>query len=266
MTVDRDPQGMAILEKTGAVLRALEALGEASAQQIADHATEPVSSTYRLLASLMSLGWVDQGSKRGRFRLGVRVMRIGSALDDLVSVRDACRPALAALRAQTHTTAFLCFRRGDEAVCVDRIAGRDVHSLAMRLGDALPLNAGAAPLALLSFLPFGEREGIVARFAAAAADDDADAGSRLLARIAETRERGYSISDEDVTPGIAAVGAPVFNHRGELEAAISISGLRWQVLDGTERAAQLVTEAALASSRALGFEQSHPSPETGRNE
>src|SRR5699024_8164828 len=140
-------------------------LGEASAQQIAEHADEPVSSTYRLLASLNALGWVDQGSRRGVFRIGLRAVRVGGMLEDQTSVRDACRPSLSDLRHEMNATSFLCYRRSDNAVCVERFAGRDVQSLAMRLGDSLPLHSGGAPLAILAFVPTSEREAILSRFA-----------------------------------------------------------------------------------------------------
>ena len=48
--------------------------------------------------------------------------------------------------------------------------------------------------------------------------------------LTDTRKNGYALSDADVTPGIAALGAPIFNHRHELEASLSISGLRDQIL------------------------------------
>lgn len=58
-----------------------------------------------------------------------------------------------------------------------------------------------------------------------------------------------------MTPGVGAIGAPVFNHRGELEGAISLSGLRDRVLDPATQNIELVLEAALDSSRALGYRE-----------
>ncbi|RZT66483.1 IclR family transcriptional regulator [Microcella alkaliphila] len=245
---------MAILEKSGAIIAALEDIGEATAQELADTVNEPVSSTYRLLASLSSIGWVDSKFRRGYFRLGVRFVRIGSRLEDRLSVRDACTAALVSLRRDTGATAFLCFRRGDAAVCVERLDGRDVRSLAMRLGDSLPLYRGAAPLAILAFLPEGEREAVLERFAVRRRDGEDVPGDKVLRDAIDLiRARGYSISDEDVTPGIGAVGAPVFNHRGELEGAISVSGLRNAIILGPPDVATLTVEAAADASRALGF-------------
>lgn len=255
MGVDNDASGMAILEKAGAVIDALEHSGEATAAQIAEAVGEPVSSTYRLLASLTGLGWVDQGSKRGRYRLGLFVVRVGGLLEDRLDVRRACEPALEAMRDRTRGTSFLCYRRGEDAVCVDRIGGRDVQSLAMHVGDAFPLYRGAAPLAILAFLPVEEREAVLASFdARRTAGEEIPDRSEIESRIDVTRARGYSVSDEDVTPGIAAIGAPVRNHRGELEGALSLSGLKGRILGEGSEAVEVVLAAASESSRALGFQ------------
>ncbi|MFC6355388.1 IclR family transcriptional regulator [Luethyella okanaganae] len=248
------PGGLEILSKADSVVQLLERHGELTAAAIAEGVCEPVSSTYRLLTNLTSIGWIDQGSRRGLFRLGVYFMRVGGRLEDRISVRDASVPSLKSLLAATGATSFLCLRRGIRAVCVERFEGSDVRSLALALGDSLPLYLGAAPVALFAHLPASEREAIIDQFDAARAGDSAIPSRDELARIAEeTRARGYSISDGDVTPGIASVGAPVFNHRGELEAAVSISGLRTTVLSNTVPTVALVLDAALTTSRALGY-------------
>lgn len=254
---ENSKSGLEILSKTDALLCALTEHHELSAAGLADHVGQPVSSTYRLVTNLVALGWVEPGSKRGLFRLGLDVMRIGGLLEDRVDVREAAMPALRSLLADTGATSFLCLRRGDQAVCVERLEGRDVRSLAMSLGDSLPLHKGAAPQALLSFLPRSERSRLLEDF-----ERRRVAGSSIPSRaeLEETVERilrrGYAISDGDVTPGIAALGAPVFNHRGELEAAISISGLRAQILDTDVPTTHLVQEAATSVSHALGYLES----------
>lgn len=256
MEISHDSAGMAILEKAGAIVTALEDLGESSVKDIADRVDEPVSSTYRLLATLAAVGWVDSGSRRGLYRLGLDIVRIGGQVEDHLDVRRACLPSLADMRERTGETAFLCVRRGDRGACIERLGGRDVQTLGMRIGDAYRLYMGAAPFAILAFLPDEEREAVLARFGARRDDGhDVPPDGELRRRIEQARSRGYAISDEDVTPGVGAIGAPVFNHRGELEGAISLSGLRDRVLDPATQNIELVLEAALDSSRALGYRE-----------
>lgn len=246
-----DRGGLEILDKADAVLRVLASRGEVSAAALSELVGEPTSSTYRLLTNLVALDFVEPGSRRGLFRLAVDVLRVGNLVEDRLDVRDAAGPHLRQLLAQTGATSFLCIRADDRAVCVERFEGRDVRSLALALGQSLPLHHGAAPRAILSFLPSSERSALVDRLLAADASHPPRAEVEDV--IASTRARGYAISDGDVTPGIAALGAPIFNHRGEVTAALSISGLRAQVLDASPDPSSLVLAAASAASAALGY-------------
>lgn len=248
---ERDAGGVEILSKAAAVVYALESLGESTASALAERVGEPVSSTYRLLTRLLALGWVDRGSRWGLYRLGVLFLRVGGDVEDRVDVRRAALPALRELRAQTGGTGFLVVRRGDRATCIERVDGGAVRSLAMRLGDAFPLHAGAAPRAILASLPHSEQVEYLTRLT----DTDGEVAARLARdEIERSHARGYTVSDGDVTVGIGAVGAPVRNHRGELVAAVSVSGLRDAIVGDLARVAPLVQDAAARTSAALGWE------------
>ena len=249
----RDPSGMELFRKANAIIDLLQHGEEWSAQALADAVEEPVSSTYRMIAHLREIGLVDKGTTRGRFRLGLYPMTLGAVCDDRLSLKGASTPWLEWLRSETTATALLMLRRGHHAVCIDRVVGKGVRSLAMRLGGSLPLHAGAGPRALLAFLPEAELLETLTHFEQAAQQDPTiPSRSQLEHTLREIRATGVSLSDEDVTPGVAAVGAPVFNHRGELEAAISVCTVRATLFDDRDRTIALVQRAAEGISRNLG--------------
>jgi DNA-binding IclR family transcriptional regulator len=66
-------------------------------------------------------------------------------------------------------------------------------------------------------------------------------------------EHGYSVSDRDVVPGIASLGAAIRDHAGQVCAALSMGGLREQVL-GDDLAAnvELIVTGVAEISDALG--------------
>lgn len=251
---DRDAAGLELIAKVDAVIGVLESRGEASAVEIAERTGEPLSSVYRLLQSLTGVGWVDRGWRRGTYRLGLLLLTIGGQLEDKLDVRECALPSMRHLLETTGSTIFLCVRRDTRAVCVERLEGQAVRSLAMQLGSSLPLFVGAAPRAILAFLPPAEQRSSL-RASRLPGDPPRPDATAIQADIEQVRRDGFAVSDGDVTPGIAALGAPVFNHRGELEAAISISGLRSQILDSTREAnIALITSCAREVSRALGQE------------
>ena len=254
--LERDSGGLELISKAGAVLDILEQHKEASAADLAAVLGEPLSSVYRLLQSLTTTGWVDRGSRRGAYRLGLSLMTIGGLVEDHLDIRDASLPSLRELVDATNLTSFLCVRRGPRAVCLERIEGYAVQSLAMLLGGSLPLYAGAAPRALLAFLPVAEQSAILKDTSQQLRDDPPRPDDQdIIADIARIRAAGYSVSDGDVTPGIAALGAPVFNHRGEVQGALSLGGLRGQVLNpaGVDDTIELLRLSAGKASAALGW-------------
>jgi DNA-binding IclR family transcriptional regulator len=257
--LERDSGGLELISKAGAVLDILEQHKEASAAELAAALGEPLSSVYRLLQSLTTTGWVDRGSRRGAYRLGLSLMTIGGLVEDHLDIRDASLPSLRELVDATNVTSFLCVRRGSRAVCLERIEGYAVQSLAMLLGGSLPLYAGAASRALLAFLPLAEQSAILKDTSQQLRDDPPRPDDKdIIADIARIRAAGYSVSDGDVTPGIAALGAPVFNHRGEVQGALSLSGLRGQVLNpaAVDDTIELLRLAAGKASAELGWEVS----------
>lgn len=246
----RSANGLEILDKANAVLTYLETAGEAAVAEIAEAVDEPGSSTYRLVGSLHQLGWLDRAPQRGKYRLGLLLLHVASEVEDRLSLRDASAQALRELRNHTGQTTFLCVRRGTQAVCIDRVDGRSVRSLALELGASLPLHRGAAPLALLAYLPEAERQAVIAELGQTNPINLQD----LTRQLGNVRRRGYTISNADVTAGIGAIGAPVLNHRGELVASVSVSGLLDAIIDDAQ-VAQKVVQTARGISRAMGWQE-----------
>ena len=77
--------------------------------------------------------------------------------------------------------------------------------------------------------------------------------AQVIAELRATRDRGYAVSDQDVTIGVASVGAPIFGHTGAVQASISIGGLRDVVVGEDSPIPALVLEAGLEISRAMGY-------------
>lgn len=217
---------------------------------------EPRPTVYRLVQDLALLDYVEEGPRPGTYRLGLELFRLGSLVALRFDAREAAAPVMNEIHKTLEETVYLLIRRGHEAVCIERVEGLRIRSMALQLGGSLPLHLGAGPRVLLAYLPrtywdvyFAEvkLEPLTPRTPTTKAGN--------VALIEETKHQGYAISDEDVTVGIASVGAPIFDHTGEVHAALSVGGLRAAVLgeDGGERAVRLVTEGAAEVSRKMGY-------------
>src|SRR5262249_61379656 len=96
---------------------------------------------------------VEAGSRSGTYRLGWRLLRLGSAVIERLDERQAALPVMERIHERTGETVFLLVRRGDEAVCIERLGGLRVQSLALRLRGSLPLPPRARPRAPLAARP-----------------------------------------------------------------------------------------------------------------
>ncbi|MDI2033589.1 IclR family transcriptional regulator [Paenarthrobacter nitroguajacolicus] len=254
MSEATDPTGgMNLVTKSAAVLQAIADAGELTVGELAERTGEPASSLYRLLSTLQAIGWVEDGSRRGKTRLGIDFIRLGAKLEAQLDLRELARPELEKLHAATGQTAFLCIRRDLRAVCIDRIDGLDVQIHNLRLGESMPLGQGAAPRAILAF----ESDELVERYLRELPEDEffgpvAKNADDLRRRLKETAADGVAVAHSDWGQGIGGVGAPIFNHADEVVGALSISGQTHRLFHTGYDPVEMVVSAAAAVSRALG--------------
>lgn len=211
------------------------------------------TATYRLLLTLESAGWLLRTSQ-GSFRLTLKAFQVGSSAVDSLDVRREAVPIMRALAAATGDTVYLVVPDAGRAVCLERVDGKGVRVADLNVGGSQPLHLGAGPRALLAFgeeelLPALEQVGLEQRTASSLSNPET-----LAADLAETRGRGYAISRGDATSGVGALGAPVFDARKQVVAALSVGGLLERV--STEREPYLAAHLLHACdtlSRALGY-------------
>lgn len=244
---------VAVLAKANQLLEVMAFRGPQSVVQLSEATGAPRSTIYRMLGTLRELGWVEEPAKRGRYALGLGLLHLSRAAIDQEVNRRVAMPVLLALRDETQMTVYLNVLRGLRAVCVERLDGRVFEGHGLKIGGTLPLHAGAGPRVLLAFsgqdvlarwkqsvLARGQAEEFTAKTPTTEREIDI-----LVSRI---RSTGVSISSEDNTYGVAAVGAPIFAGTDRCVAAVSISCTPAHLADA-QRRSELMTAVRRASAR-----------------
>ena len=115
-------------------------------------------------------------------------------------------------------------------------------SLILRPGRVLPLHAGAAGRVALAYFEDADVERYLAGAPFPAYNENTLVSvEQLREDIRLTRERGYALSDEDVTLGVGAVGVPIVdNESGRVIASLSAGGFVDEVLATQESLAALL--------------------------
>jgi DNA-binding IclR family transcriptional regulator len=218
-----------ILVKADEILEFLRQRGEMTVAQIADGVDEPRSSVYRLLATLEEIEFVE-ANQDGRFQLGLRLFALSKIVATHLLIVPAARPTMEDLSDRTGETVFLVARYGFEAVCLERLDGARVQSMAPEIGGSLPLHIGAGPQVLLA----NAEPELIDKYLSGDLEKRTEHSivdrNEWRSRLAEIRETGSAISDEDLVPGIAAVGSPIRDASGSVVAALALAGTRASLL------------------------------------
>lgn len=256
MPVTQDVQRQPHVESVLRATRLLDCFGQGepalSLAELVRRSGYSKTTTYRLLTTLEVAGWLERAGD-GAFRLTVRPFQIGSILMDSLDVRYEAPPVMRRLSVALDRTTYLTIPAGTHALCIERIdRGSAFRVMDLNVGGSQPLHLGAAPRALLAFdedalLPNLLQGGLEARTAHSIVTEHA-----LRRDLAETRERGYSISDSDVTQGVAALGAPVFDINERPVAAVSIGGLSEEMMPPRPEHITALLQAAREVSTRLG--------------
>jgi DNA-binding IclR family transcriptional regulator len=222
------------------------------------------TTVHRLLATLERHALVER-TDGNRYRLGLHLFVLGSAVQERLALARVARPHLRAVAEGHRLSSYLSVRNGDSALCLDRFDGGGVSLSAYQVGETLPLHVGAGPLVILAGVDDAEIDRILARPLTRPTADTIAEPTAIRARIQEVRETGVAWASGDLEVGVIAVGAPVRDPDGRTIAAVSAAGLT-QLLTAPLRAglAVAVREAAARISTELTRQSGSGRAATGR--
>jgi len=137
---------------------------------------------------------------------------------------EVARPHMESLVSRTHESSSIAQLDGSDIVYVARVAVPKNIALAMTIGTrfaAMPTSLGKVLLAALPpaessrVLAEPSRSGITARWQPSEAE--------RAATLREVRARGWSLTDEQLAPGIRSIAAPLRDGEGAVIAALNVT-------------------------------------------
>jgi IclR family pca regulon transcriptional regulator len=194
-------------------------------QEVARLTGQPKATAYRLLRTLMALGYVNYDKSSMEFYLGPRVMSLGFTVLSSLDLRELSQPYLEDLSFKTGQNVNLGLLDRAEVIYVERIKKRQILNIDLFVGSRLPAHSSSIGQAILAFLSEDKLQAAIDVMLAdevAAAEIGQD-GFRLKEKLAEVRGQGYALNDQDSFIGLRAVAAPLFDREGNVEAAVNVA-------------------------------------------
>jgi IclR family acetate operon transcriptional repressor len=218
-----------------------------------------VSTVHRLLATLVDRGYVRQDPESSRYHLGSRVFTLASAADTHLDLRLVARPYLERLMRNSGETANLVTASDDEVVYLDQVASMHLVKMFTSPGMRAPLYCTGSGKAMLAFRPAEDIERVLAAHLAPRTPKTLATRSALETELARIRERGVALDDEEMEEGVRCIAVPIFDRRGDVTGAISVSGPTTRMtLERVERLAPVVKTLGNELSGQLGFQGAAP--------
>ena len=188
--------------------------------ELSEKSLLPMSSTHRVVAELVTGGFLVRGSDR-KYRIGTRLWSIGQLAPVSDQLRHRAMPTLARLYEETGENITLAVIDRGQALYVDRIGGeRSVHT-ATRAGGHLPLHVTGVGKVLLAYQSGEAIQKYLSRPLQRMTPYSIVDPAKLEAELIETRQRGYSIARQESTAGNGSVAVPILRG-GRCVAALGV--------------------------------------------
>jgi DNA-binding IclR family transcriptional regulator len=219
----------------------------------------PKSSASYILRTLEKQGYLNRDPQTGKYRVGLKILSLSRGALSGIDVREVALPIMRHLMEKTNLTCHLAILDGPEAVYIEKVEPQGFIRMDTWVGRRMRVHATSVGKSLVAHIPEERLHKIISEQPMEKRTPKTiTTMSRLLKELEKVRAQGYSVDDEENNLGARCVGAPVFNQRGEIEAALGLSGTIHQVNPHTmPRIVEYLKDAARHLSMQLGYRAPH---------
>lgn len=214
-------------------------------QEISEITGVPKSSAHRIVKSLCAARYLEQISKNGRYRLGIKLFELGSIYIEKLDLHKASFLIVRKLQEVSGENVHLCIFNGSRPVLVYRktMATDPINTVTTL--EAAPAHCTGVGKAILANIDRQDVARIIGLGLPAFTPQTLTDPARLLAELERIRERGYAIDDREHQPNVRCIAAPIRAVDGRVFAAVSISSTANRIpQERYATIAELVQEAA----------------------
>lgn len=198
---------------------------ELTLSEIAARAELDRGTAFRLIQTLIELGYLQAVPQSRRFRLGLACLDLGYTVLSHGSLRSIVEPLLRGLVPDIGDAASLGILDGGDVIYLARVgAGLDRHKMDRRPGTRIPAYSAALGHVMLAHLSRDEQ---IARLESRPrlklserTLTDLDA---LLARLDQVKKKGHAVSDGENAYGLRTLATPIFDAQGAVIGGLSVT-------------------------------------------
>lgn len=211
--------------------------------EIAAHYDWPASSTSALMASLVTLGYLEYEPRKRVYRPSVRVALLGNWVQGNLLKEGQLTRLMEHLNAATGETIVLAAQNGQQSQYLRVLQGTNALRLHLHIGTVRPLFGSGTGNMLLSAMDGAAIRKQVRRFNATCPPARRVDIDEVLASVAHHRAKGYSMSLNQVTMHSGLIAMLLPTEAGDQPLVLGISGLTVRLLEHEQQYVRLMRKA-----------------------
>jgi IclR family KDG regulon transcriptional repressor len=194
-------------------------------KEIIELSGKPKTSVHRVIRSFEKVGFLEKDDD-GYYQLGILFLQFGNLVLERLDIHQIAMPFMKELHNEVNKTVILTIREGNETVNIASIEAHEPITVHSTIGEKSPLYVGSMSRIILAFLKDEEREKYVEettlrKFAEHTIIDK----NKLRLTLEQTKLDGYCFSTSEINNQASGLSAPIFNHKGDVIAGLTITGL-----------------------------------------
>ena len=226
-SVSPKPPRIQALARASAIIDVIAAGGEEGVglSEISKATALNKTTAFNLLATLVTLRFIDQDRHSRRYRLGLRNIELGRIVQDRLHIPHLARPILTELCRKTNETVNLGLPDLLNLMVIDSFQGSQILHATTYAGWRFQYHCTALGKAFMAQWDAPMRQtiynscGLPQQTPNTITDIDA-----LEAQLTRFRAQRYAVDLEENELGVNGIGTSIIDGLGEVAAAISVAG------------------------------------------
>ncbi len=223
-----------------------------SLSEIAFELDIPVTSVKDIIEALLDSEMIEMIDERSKlYGIGVKTYYIGNTYITNSSMIDKAKDIVEKLGTSLNKTVFIGKEVNGKITYLYKYEPQGFPINTCDIGARVNLHSTSLGKTYLAFSP-GLLEKLQGRELHQKTPYTITNYDELVKEIEKVRRQGYASDIREQTLHQACIGAPVFNHKNEIVAAISVTGLYSPDIE-IEKELAIIKESALNISRKMGY-------------
>ena len=216
------------IDKAARIFHFIAERGSATYSEIHQNLGLPQSTTSALLASLTTHAFLRQ--KNGKYFLGLIFYELGNKSIQDVDLRELAEDSLIFLRDKTRLACHLGILDGTTGIYLAKKESQNAIIVRSWAGKRLSLHSSSLGKVLMAWLPESRIDALLpAEPFPAFTRNTITSRQALKEELAQVRQQGWAFDNQEDVDDVTCIAAPVFDSQQTVVAALSLSGVRFQM-------------------------------------